>query len=423
MSLITIGINHKTAPIKIRERVAFGPELLPQALQDLVSVSGVDEAAILSTCNRTELYCHLQEPDHNIQVVQWLGEYHHLREPELEPYLYQHLDQSAVRHTLRVASGLDSMILGEPQILGQLKSAYQHAHLAGTLGRLLSRLFQHAFAAAKQVRTDTAIGSSPVSVAFAAVDLARQIFDKLNQHHALMIGAGETIELACRHFKAQGVQQLSIANRNIERAKAIAKKFDAQAYKLEDLAELLPNIDIIVASTASSTPILGKGTVESALRKRKHRPILIVDIAVPRDVEPEVKFLNDVYLYNIDDLRNAIAANLRTREEAADQANEIIEVQVEEFMGWMRGQDAVGPIRSYRERARQEQNKALKKAKRMLEQGHSPEEALEYLAHTLTNKLAHEPTKALNQAARDGQKELIEAARILLNLYDDSTDE
>jgi glutamyl-tRNA reductase len=422
MSLYTLGINHSSAPIGIREQVAFTPERLSSALLELKSVAGVDEAAILSTCNRTELYCHLHGAGLNEDIVRWLGSYHHFDQNVIRPFLYHHMDRSAVRHALRVACGLDSMVLGEPQILGQLKSAYQIASQAGTLGRLLNRLFQHAFAVAKQVRTDTTIGASPVSLAFASVSLARQIFGDLKTKTALLIGAGETIELVARHLAGSGIGRIIVANRDVGRARILAAQFKGSGIELPEIADALPESDIVVSSTASPLPILGKGVVERALKQRKHRPIFMVDIAVPRDIEPEVGSLSDVYLYTVDDLDQVIRENAYSRREAAAQADRIIDVQVERFMSWLRAQNAVGTIRAYRDRAERRRTTALLRAQRMLAQGKSPEEALQYLAHTLTNQLTHDTTIALNKAGREGREDLLEAARILLQLPDEDDD-
>ena len=287
MSLLAFGINHQTAPVAIRERVAFTPETLLPALQDLTERTAVNEAAILSTCNRTEIYCGLDENNTDV-VLGWLEDFHNMSRSELEPYLYHHPEQDAVRHMLRVASGLDSMVLGEPQILGQMKDAYQIASKAGTIGKTLSKLFQHTFSVAKQIRTDTAIGHSPVSVAFAAVALAKQIFGDLKNSTVLLIGAGETIELAARHLKDNGIGRIIIANRTVERAHALAHELDGYAIALSEMPKHLAEADIVISSTASTLPILGKGSVESALKQRKHKPIFMDDIAVPRDIEPEL---------------------------------------------------------------------------------------------------------------------------------------
>ncbi|MBA2410202.1 MAG: glutamyl-tRNA reductase [Gammaproteobacteria bacterium] len=419
MSLCTIGINHTTAPVSIREQVVFQPERLDTALRELRQVDGVDEAAILSTCNRTELYCHLRHVQPNEDIIGWLSTYHHVDQGAIRPFLYHHLDRSAVRHALRVACGLDSMVLGESQILGQLKGAYQDANRAGTLGRQLGRLFQHAFAVAKRVRTDTAIGTTPVSVAFAAVTLAKQIFGDLKTQTVLLIGAGQTIELVARHLVGSGIGRIIVANRHVQRAQALAVHFNGEGIGLSEIAEALPAADIVVSSTASPLPILGKGMVESTLKQRKHRPMFMVDLAVPRDIEPEVGSLEDIYLYTVDDLAQVIEQNMSSRQAAAAQADQIIDVQVETFMGWLRAQDAVGAIRAYRDRAELRRTATLARARRMLMQGRSPDEALQYLAHALSNQLTHDATHALNKAGREGRYDLLEAARILLQLPDD----
>ncbi|MCB1802804.1 MAG: glutamyl-tRNA reductase, partial [Gammaproteobacteria bacterium] len=301
MPLLAIGLNHTTAPVNIRERVTFGPDIIVAALRSLTEVEGVHEAVILSTCNRTELYCHT-DPDAQELTRDWLAGFHGLAVEDIAPYLYFHEDRAAVSHLLAVASGLDSLVLGEPQILGQVKNAYKTASDAGRAGKLLTRLFHHTFSTAKQVRTDTAIGDSPVSVAFAAVSLARQIFSDLNEQTALLIGAGETVELAARHLVQNGIGRLIVANRTISRAQDLASQFDAFAIGLTEIPAHLAEADIVIASTASPVPVLGKGTVESALKRRRHRPMFMVDIAVPRDIEPEVGNLEDVYLYTVDDL-------------------------------------------------------------------------------------------------------------------------
>ena len=423
MRLLAVGINHKTAPIEIRERVAFAPDRLPEALHDLRARSHVEEAAILSTCNRTELLCCVKNTMVGAtadatanEVVAWLGSYHHLRKDQVAPYIYLHPEQNAVRHMLRVASGLDSMILGEPQILGQIKSAYATAMQAGTVGTLLGRLFQHTFSVAKQVRTDTAIGSSPVSVAFAAVSLAKQIFDDLPQRTVMLIGAGETIELTARHLHENGIGRIIIANRTVEKAHALASNFNGYAIELSEIPAHLAEADIVISSTASPLPILGKGAVERAIKARKHRPMLMVDIAVPRDIEPEVSDLRDIYLYTVDDLQEIIQEGLNSRQEAAKQAEEIIDTQVIRFMGWMQSLDAVSTIRAYREQAEHVRDEEVEKACRMLERGTPAAEVLQSLARGLTNKLTHTPSAQMKQAGFDGRNELLDAARELFDL-------
>ena len=415
MALFVLGLNHTTAPVAIRERVTFGPDIVVAALRALLDQAGVSEAVVLSTCNRTELYVSA-ESDSGDPLRRWIAEFHGIEPGEVAPYLYLHKDHAAVKHLLRVASGLDSLVLGEPQILGQVKQAYQTASDAGATTKILRRLFQHSFAAAKQVRTDTGIGDSPVSVAFAAVSLARQIFADLSDQSALLIGAGETIELAARHLHQHGIGQLIVANRTVARAQELADQFGAQAVSLTEIPNQLAKADIVIASTASPLPILGKGTVERALKQRRHRPIFMVDIAVPRDIEPEVNELADVYLYTVDDLQEVIQDNMRSRQQAAEQAVEIIDFQVEEFMAWLRSLDAVDLIQGYRAHAQAIRDEVLDKAQRLLDNGRPADEVLKYLANTLTNKLLHTPSTQMRAAGSAGHRELLEAANALFGL-------
>ncbi len=419
MQLFAFGINHKTAPVEIREQAAFAPDKLAEALNDIRSYSAAAEAAILSTCNRTELYCGMANGDGR-KVIEWFCDYRRLRGREIEPYLYQHRDEDAVKHTFRVASGLDSMVLGEPQILGQMKEAFAAAHKIGATGKLLNRLFQHTFTVAKQIRTDTAIGASAVSIAFAAVNLAKQIFDSLSAQTVLLVGAGEMIELTARHLNEQKIRHMIVANRTVERAQLLAGEFQAEAISLTELPIRLPEADIVISSTASPLPILGKGAVERALKIRKHRPIFMVDIAVPRDIEPEVGDLKDIFLYTVDDLKNVVKENLASRMEAAQEAENIIDVQVVEFMHWLRALDAVPTIRALRESADALSEAELKKAQRMLERGDDPKTVLAQLARSLTNKITHVPTTALRKASREGDTALVEFTRRLFNLDDDA---
>jgi glutamyl-tRNA reductase len=418
MTLVVVGLNHTTAPVEMRERVAFGPDIVVAALRSLVSLPGVNEGVILSTCNRTELYC-AGDSQGSRQLTRWIADFHGLAVENLNRHLYEFRDQAAVEHLLSVASGLDSLVLGEPQILGQVKSAYQTSCDAGTAHKILGRLFQHSFATAKQVRTDTAIGNSPISVAFAAVSLARQIFTDLADQTAMLIGAGETVELAARHLHQHGTGRMIIANRTVERAHELASEFDGYAIGLTEIPSHLAESDIVIASTASPLPVLGKGTVESALKKRRHRPIFMVDIAVPRDIEPEVGELSDVYLYTVDDLEEVIRENMKSRHEAAQQAREIIALQTGEFICWLRSLDAVTLIQDYRRQAEGTRDRVLAKAQRMIDAGRPPAEALEFLAHTLTNKLTHTPSAKLREAGSLGRHELLDAANTLLQLGHD----
>ncbi|GAB6139431.1 glutamyl-tRNA reductase [Methylosoma difficile] len=415
MTLLVVGINYATAPVSIRERLAYPMEILPSSLKAFRRLSHVSEAAILSTCNRTEFYCN-SDTSNQQPLIDWVAESKQINRQDFAPYLYSHTDSELIRHMFRVACGLDSMILGEPQILGQMKTAYQAACEAGTLGKPLGKLFQHTFSAAKKVRTDTAIGSSPVSVAFAAVQLAQQIFDKLSDQTALLIGAGETIELTARHLSRQGIGRLIIANRTYDKAHSLASQFDGYAISLAELPNHLAEADIVISSTASQLPILGKGRVESALKKRKHKPMFMVDLAVPRDIEAEVEQLQDVYLYTVDDLQHTINQNMNSRREAAQQAEEIIDTQVDHFLAWLRAQDAQTTIRNYRQQAEQHRDEALQKALALLKNGVTAEEALERLAHALTNKLTHTPSAQIRLAAENERHDLIAAVHEIFKL-------
>lgn len=417
MAIITLGLNHNTAPVSVRERIAFPAEGMILALKNLACVPAVEEAAILSTCNRTELYCDLSNQDPE-PLLDWLEREQRLKREDFQPFLYTHHDSSTIRHMFRVASGLDSMVLGEPQILGQMKSAYQVATEAGTVGKTLGKLFQHTFSAAKKVRTDTAIGSSPVSVAFAAIRLAQRIFEDLSEQTAVLIGAGETIELTARHLTENRIGELIIANRTYDRAHLLAQQFNGFAISLHELPQHLAKADIVVSSTASPLPILGKGSVESAIKARRHKPMFMVDLAVPRDIEPEVEQIRDVYLYTVDDLRHTIEESLRSRQEAAKQAEEIIDVEVAHFLNWMRAQGATDTIRELRAHADSIREEALERALRSLRAGQTPEESLAYLSQLLTNKFTHLPSTQLRQAGTHEREDLIAAARELFQLKD-----
>jgi len=415
--LLTLGLNHNTAPIEIREKLVFSPERLSQSLQSLQSLTSIEEAAILSTCNRTEIYC-ATAPQTIEEVVKWLASQHNLSEADIRQYIYSHSDTASIKHMSRVACGLDSMVLGEPQILGQMKSAYQQAQTAGTIGKYLGRLFQHTFQVAKKVRTDTAIGSSPVSVAFAGVKLAQQIFGDLQQHTALLIGAGETIELSAQHLKEQGIGQLIVANRTIEKAHAIASHGNGYAIEIRDIPDHLAEADIIISSTASQLPILGKGSVETAILKRKHKPMFMMDLAVPHDIEKEVGLLSDVYLYCVDDLKNIVDDGLQSRREAAEQAEDIIDIQIPYFQTWVNAQSASKTIYQLRKNSESARNELLGKALKAIRNGAEAEQVLTRLSNDLTNKILHQPSSSLKKAAAEGNHQLLSAAQHLFKLED-----
>ena len=415
MAFIALGINHKTASVAVRERVAFSPEQLVEALRQLCRVVGSREAAILSTCNRSELYLEVEHAQPHA-VLEWLAQFHQVPVEDLQACAYVHQDDQAVQHMMRVACGLDSLVLGEPQILGQIKSAYAVAREAGTLGPILGRLFQATFSTAKTVRTDTAIGENPVSVAFAAVSLAKQIFTDMSRSQALLVGAGETITLVARHLFEQGVKKIVVANRTLERATALASEFGAQAILLSDIPDALVNSDIVISSTASQLPILGKGAVERALKLRKHKPIFMVDIAVPRDIEPQVGELDDVYLYSVDDLHEVVTENLKSRQGAAKAAEELVVRGTSDFMQRMRELEAVDVLRAYRQQGERLRDEELARAQRALANGASPEDALAALARGLTNKLLHAPSVQLKRLSADGRCEALAVAQELFGL-------
>jgi glutamyl-tRNA reductase len=413
MSLLALGINHQTAPVEIREKITFAPEQMDQALQQATALKGVNEAVIVSTCNRTELYCEVAD-QYEDSITSWLSEFHQLENGKLKPYLYEYRDQDATRHLFRVASGLDSLVLGEPQILGQLKTAFEKANGNQSVKTVLGRLFQHGFTVAKKVRTDTEIGSNPVSVAFAAVSLSKQIFGDLSSLSALMIGAGETIELAARHLKGQGIGYITIANRTLERAQNLADELGATAISIGEIPEQLVKSDIVISSTASQLPILGKGATETALKARKHRPIFMVDLAVPRDIESQVGELDDVYLYTVDDLKEVIDENRRSREEAANEAMDIIQVEVQHFNHWIKTHQSADEIRLLRNQSERIRLECLKKAQQMLEQKEDPARVLETLASNLTNKLMHGPTVQMRKALKEDNAELVQLLHSLV---------
>jgi len=392
-ALYALGLNHQTAPLTVRERVVFHVDRVTEALREMTR-GLASEAAILSTCNRTELYFSGEHPQ---AAAEWLAQYHRLAPGDLAPYLYTLPRDQAVRHVFRVASGLDSMVLGEPQILGQMKEAARQAESAGTLGTLLHKLFQRSFAVAKEVRSTTSLGTASVSMAAAAVKLAARIFPSLREQSVLFIGAGEMIELCATHFAAQAPARLTVANRTVERASRLAARFNGQAIELKRLAEHLHEHDIIVSSTASSLPILGKGLVERALRARRRRPMFMVDLAVPRDIEPEVAELDDVFLYTVDDLAGIVAANLDARRSSVDQAEAIIDTQVGQFMHWLKTREVVPLILQLREQAEEARREELDRALRALSRGEDPAAVLDALSQRLTNKLLHTPTQALKK--------------------------
>ncbi len=400
--IFALGVNHKTAPLDVRERIAFSSETLPLALRDFADHEGVREAAIVSTCNRTEMYCNGGEPS---RAVHWLAGYHQLKPQQVEPFVYLLPREGAVDHAIRVASGLDSMVLGEPQILGQMKQAVRSAEKAGTLGSVLHKFFQLTFSIAKEVRSQTDIGANSVSMAAASVKLAERIYPSIGEQRVLFIGAGEMIELCATHFAAQRPRGTTFANRTLDRAQDLARKFEGTAQTLTDLPDYIASHDIIVTSTASPLPIIGKGLVERALKARRHRPMLMIDLAVPRDVEAEVGKLDDVFLYTVDDLGKVIEQGFELRKAAVTKAEKIIGAGVIDFMQWLESRQSVPAIRALRDQAERARRHELARAIKRLAKGETPEQVLETLSRSLTNKLIHPPTAALNQAHGSDQAE------------------
>jgi glutamyl-tRNA reductase len=403
MPLFAFGLNHQTAPLDVRERVVFHAEQVTQALRDLVDRRPVSEAAIISTCNRTEVYCTTAEPR---TAIDWMADYHRMKPSQIQPYLYELPQARAVKHAFRVASGLDSMVLGEPQILGQFKGAVRSAEEAGTLGWMLNKLFQRTFSVAKTVRSETDIGASTVSMAAAAVRLAERIYPSIGEQSMLFIGAGEMIELAATHFAAHHPRKMTFANRTQARAQQLADRFFGHVIPLNDIGAQLPLYDIVVSCTASPLPIIGKGLMESALKVRKHRPMLMFDLAVPRDIETEVAALDDAFLYTVDDLGQIAREGMDQRQNAVAQAEVIIENQVSDFLHWLDNRELVPTIRALRDTAERARRHELERAMRSLAKGTDPQQVIDELSRALTNKFMHPPSHALNHAAEDERDEL-----------------
>ena len=432
MALVLVGINHTTASIALREKVAFSPENLTVALRQICELESVNEAVIVSTCNRTEIYLDCFDKnlsliddeksqnrsllDHQQLVTQWLSDFHQLEKAELDESCYAFAVDDVVRHLMKVSCGLDSMVLGEPQILGQIKSAYALSKDLELIGPELGRAFQEAFSIAKLVRTDTAIGENPVSVAYAAVTLAERIFSDLASLNVLLIGAGRTIELVARHLADKGVTNMTVANRTLDNALELAAKFAAKGVLLSDIPEQLVKADVVVSSTNSQLPLLGKGAVESALKQRRHKPMLLVDLAVPRDIEQEVGELADAYLYSIDDISEVIEDGVKSREEAAAQAKSIIERGVEEYRKQVKSLDAVATLRAFRDKAASIKEQELQKALKSLEKGDSPESVLNSLARGITNKLIHSPSVVMKKASAEGRLDVLKITQELYEL-------
>ncbi|MGR5208799.1 glutamyl-tRNA reductase [Vibrio sp. PNB23_22_6] len=415
MSLLAIGINHNTASVDLREKVAFGPDKLGLALEQLRDHEAVNSSVILSTCNRTEVYCDVKQETRD-ELIGWLAQFHQVNQEDLMPSLYVHEEQAAITHLMRVSCGLDSLVLGEPQILGQVKQAFLVSREYQSVDASMDKLFQKTFSVAKRVRTETDIGGNAVSVAYAACTLAKHIFESLSESTVLMVGAGETIELVAKHLAANGCTKMIVANRTKERARGLAEQFGAEVISLNEIPDHLPRADIVISSTASQLPIIGKGMVETALKKRRHQPILLVDIAVPRDVEAQVGELSDAYLYTVDDLQSIIDNNIEQRKVEAVQAEAIVNEESGVFMTWLRSLQAVDSIRDYRQSANEIREELLSKSLQSLATGADPEKVLRELSNKLTNKLIHAPTRALQSAAEQGEQAKLTVIRQTLGL-------
>lgn len=420
--LHNVGINHASAPLALREQFAIGADRIISSLSDLTHQPGVEEGIVVSTCNRTEIYA-VTDYNDSRQLGEWLGSQGKSQQQPLSslgPHLYSHQGPQTVTHALRVAAGLDSMILGEPQILGQMKQAYREAQTAHAVGPLLSRLFEHAFSVAKQVRSETGIGSHPVSVAYAAVRLAQRIFSDFSRHTAMLIGAGETIELTAHHLHERNIGRIIFANRSLDRAQRLAARYQGYAIELEAIDAHLYEADILISSTASPEPLIDRSMLQSALKRRRRKPVFAVDLAVPRDITHDTGELEDVFLYTVDDLNEVIQEGQRSREAAASEAEVLIEERTAEYMDWLQSRQANATIRGLRNRAEAERDRLLQQAVKMMNSGTSAEEAMRWLARRLTRSLLHVPSARLRKASEKDQATLMEAAHMLFPLDGDA---
>jgi len=414
MPLHILGLNHNTAPVEIREQVIYSGDDIARALAALVQLQGIDEAVILSTCNRTEFYLE-SDAGGLAALASWLKGDQSLSE-DAEAALFTLNNEEAIRHLFRVACGLDSMVLGEPQILGQLKDAFRQAEQTATVGSRMKRLFHHTFSVAKKVRTDTEIGSSPISVAYAAVNLANQFFAGFSKHTALLIGAGTTIELVARHLSGKGIGRLFVANRNFDRAQNIASQFDGFALPLSEIEGTLPEADILISSTASTEPIVTIEQMQSAIRARKRKPIFAVDIAVPRDLEAGIDELDDVYLYTIDDLDKVIVEGQNNREAAAVDADRILVDEMQRYLSIERSKQVAPIITALRDHGDTLRHEVLEQARRRLAKGADPDEVLEFVTASLLKKILHQPSVRLRQAGEQSDQAFIDTIRELFGL-------
>lgn len=414
MTLIACGVNHKTAPIHIREQLAVTPDQHSTLLQALTSDAAVNEAAILSTCNRTEVYCETPQSDH--ELIPWLAEQSGVDANELHEHLYLHTDAAATQHAMRVACGLDSMMLGEPQILGQMKQAYHHACNAGTMGPQLRNLFRHVFTASKRIRTDTGIGVNPVSIAFAAVDMIEQALPQLAEQRVMLIGAGETTKLVGKYLTDAGVSEFLVANRSGANAERLAMELHGQALGIGDIPEYLAQADVVISATACPLPFITKSMVARALEHREGKPIFFVDLAVPRDIEAEIVELEGVQLINIDDLEAVVAKGLSARQDAAKHAEQIIEYETQHYIRWQRSLRANQTIRVYRERMQALGQQEADRALALINKGADIDAVVEELTYRLVNKIIHQPSIRLREAAYQDHDDLLQ---LINQLYSD----
>lgn len=415
MALLAVGVSHRTAPVELREQLAVPGERLPALLQAMQQELALGEVAMLSTCNRTEIYCTVADDGavDGTRLLGWLAARQQIVAERLLAAHYAHAGPDAVRHMMRVASGLDSLVLGEPQVFGQMKNAYAVAHQVGTVGKALEHCFQQVFAVAKKVRSETAIGANPVSVAYAAVVLAKHLFSDISQTSALLIGAGEMMDLVARHLSENGVRAITVANRTLARAHALADPYGGRAVTMEEIPYVLEAVDIVISCTAAQVPILGKGTVERALKRRRHRPLFLVDLAVPRDIEPEIAQLDDVYLYGIDDLHGVIDGNVKAREAAARAAEVIIAARSAHYLAQQREQGATDTLQRVRARIEALRDTEMAKAQAEIARGGDPVQIMQRMGRALVNKILHDPSIAMRQAAAAGRDELLAFSRVL----------
>ncbi len=415
MVFVACGLNHKTAPLAMREQVAFVPARHEELLQNLMDLPSVNEATILSTCNRTEIYCDTNEPQH---LSSWLAFEHKLPEHQLQPHLYAHLNEDGIRHTLRVASGLDSMMLGEPQILGQLKQAYQIACQLGTIKSNLRSVFEYVFSASKRIRNLSGIGTNPVSVAYAAVQMIRQRLDNFTNLRVLLIGSGETSTLVAKYLHQEGVKHFMIASRTRENAEHLAVKFSGQTVNIGDIPGILNKADVVISATACPLPFINQSLVQHALEQRQHRPMFFLDLAVPRDIETNVALLDHVHLFNIDDLQKIIETGMSERRNCAVEAEQLIEAELNNYIRWHRSLRADEIICQYRQKMATLAQQELERSLNKLNAGGSQKQVLEEFSRRMLNKLSHHTTVGLRHIARDGQMDILNLANYLFNHSD-----